>query len=372
MEELVKKLNEKLPFGKKSKAIFMVLLVSWSVWFVVFVYSQLFLSWSTNSSAVSQQKKPIISNRQKMLNQYTLVFGGDVMLARHVQEKQMEKGSFACAFSNIADYFSRADLAVVNLESPLTDKGPYPRAGFIFKAREENIAGLKSAGIDAVFLANNHFGDAGSYGMDFTFQFLSGEGIEFVGAGQNKSEAYQGKIIKVGNLRVGLVNQSYNVPYYAATDKRPGIAVLDLERLEQEIVALKNKGADIIIASLHGGIEYVRHPNQDQIVFARTAIEAGADLVIGHHPHWIQTIEKYRGKYIFYSLGNLIFDQNWSQETSEGLVVAVKVKDKKITGFELKPVIIEDNFRPRFANRQEAEQILAKVDQDDLVVKIEE
>lgn len=371
MGELVKKLNERLPFGKKSKTIFLVLLVSWSVWFVVFVYSQLFLSWSTNSSAVSQQKKSITSNKQKILNQYTLVFGGDVMLARHVQERQIEKGNFACAFSNIADYFSRADLAVVNLESPLTDKGPYPKSGFIFKAREENIAGLKSAGIDAVFLANNHFGDAGSYGMDFTFQFLSGEGIEFVGAGQNRSEAYQGKIIQVGSLRVGLVNQSYNVPYYAATDKKPGIAVLDLDKLKQSILELRSQGADIIIASLHGGIEYVRNPNQEQVAFAHSAIDAGADLVIGHHPHWIQTIEKYKGRYIFYSLGNLIFDQNWSQETSEGLVVAVKVKNKKITGFELKPVIIEDNFRPRFASQQEAEQILAKVDQDDLTAKIE-
>ncbi len=370
MEELVKKLNERLPFGKKSKIIFLTLLIGWSSWLAVVAYSQLFSFGTINAPITFQQKIPAKQTRSKF-QMYTLVFGGDVMLARHVQEIQERQSDFTSAFSNIADYFRQADLAVVNLESPLTDQSPYPKAGFIFKAKPENIAGLKAAGIDAVFLANNHFGDAGLYGMDFTLQILPKNKIEFVGAGQNKSQAYQGKIITIGDLRVGLVNQSYNVPYYAATDKRPGIAVLDLKRLEQGILALKNKGADIIVASLHGGIEYVRDPNQEQIAFAHTAIDAGADVVIGHHPHWIQTIEKYKGKYIFYSLGNLIFDQNWSQETSEGLVVAVKIKNKEIAGFELKPVIIEDNFRPRFANRQEAEQILAGIDQNDLFIKIE-
>ncbi len=369
MVELVKKLNASLPFGRKAKEIFLTVLLIW----LLGITAQFYVVFNVlaESRGYLQMARSLSSvNFHSTSREYILVFGGDVMLARHVQEKQMEKGSFTCAFSGIADYFSRADLAVVNLESPLTDQGPYPRAGFIFKARPENIAGLKAAGIDAVFLANNHFGNAGLYGMDFTFQFLSGQGIEFVGAGQNKSQAYQGKIVTVGDLQVGLINQSYNVPYYAATDKRPGIAVLDLERLEQEILALKNKGADIIVASLHGGVEYVRDPNQEQIAFAHTAIDAGADVVIGHHPHWIQTIEKYKGKYIFYSLGNLIFDQNWSQETSEGLVVAVKIKNKEIAGFELKPVIIEDNFRPRFANQQEAEQILAGIDQSTLVIEL--
>ncbi len=369
MAELAKKLNANLPFGRKAKEIFLTVLLIWFLG-MAFQFYAVFNVLAESRGYLQMARSLSSINFHSTGREYTLVFGGDVMLARHVQEKQMEKGSFTCAFSGIADYFSRADLAVVNLESPLTDKGPYPRTGFIFKARPENIAGLQVAGIDTVFLANNHFGNAGLYGMDFTLQFLSGYGIEFVGAGQNKSEAYQGKIVTGGDLQVGLINQSYNVPYYAATDNRPGIAVFDLKRLEQEILALKNKGADIIVASLHGGIEYVRDPNQEQIAFAHTAIDAGADVVIGHHPHWIQTIEKYKGKYIFYSLGNLIFDQNWSRETSEGLVIAVKVRDKKIVGFELKPVIIEDNFRPRFASRQEAEQILAGIDQNDLSIKI--
>ncbi len=370
MVELVKKLNASLPFGRKAKEIFLTALLIWFLG-VIFQFYVVFNVLAESREYLQMARSLSVVNFHSASREYILVFGGDVMLARHVQEIQEQKGSFVCAFAGIADYFSQADLAVVNLESPLTDKGPYPRAGFIFKAKPENIAGLKAAGIDAVFLANNHFGNAGLYGMDFTFQFLSGHGIEFVGAGQNKSEAYQGKIVTVGDLQVGLINQSYNVPYYAATDKKPGIAVLNLKQLEQEILASKNKGADIIVASLHGGIEYVRYPNQEQIAFAHTAIDAGADVVIGHHPHWIQTIEKYKGKYIFYSLGNLIFDQNWSRETSEGLVVAVKVKDKKIVGFELKPVIIEDNFRPRFASREEAEQILAGIDQSSLVVKME-
>ncbi len=293
-----------------------------------------------------------------------LTFGGDVMLARHVQTLQEKSGSFVTAWENIADVFRQADIAVVNLESPFSSTAPYPTEGFIFKAKPSNINGLKFAGIDIVTLANNHFGNAGITGAEFTFNHLADNNIQYVGAGNTAQEAYSGKIIEKNGIKIGFIAQSYNAGFGAGVNN-PGVAILDINKLKSNIKELK-QDADVVVAMLHGGIEYVRYPNDDQELFARSAIDAGADLVIMQHPHWIQNIERYKGRYIFYSLGNLIFDQNWSRETSEGLVVKVKVTKNDIESFELLPIVIEDNFKPRFVDLKNEEFVSLEDIENDL------
>jgi len=292
---------------------------------------------------------------------HTLIFGGDVMLARHVQVLQEREGGYKVAWENIKDELTSADVAVINLESPFATTGPYPTEGFVFRTKPENINGLVASGIDVVQLANNHFGNAGDQGMADTFSLLEKENILYVGAGTSTEAAQQGKIIVVSGKKIGLIAQSYDVSWYAASSKKSGIATLDALALSEQIQNLKKQGADFIVAMFHGGIEYVREPNADQVLFAHTAIDAGADVVIGHHPHWIQNMEEYQGKYIFYSLGNLIFDQNWSQETSEGLVVKLEVNQENKVNVFLQPVIIENNFKPRWATTREAQEILKKI-----------
>jgi poly-gamma-glutamate synthesis protein (capsule biosynthesis protein) len=292
----------------------------------------------------------------------TLIFGGDVMLARHVQTLQERQGSFVSAWENIKQVFSEADLAIVNLESPLVTSGPYFSEGLIFRAQPENPEGLLEAGIDVVQLANNHFGNAGELGMADTFNLLKKEKIVYVGAGTSTVSAYAEKIVEVGYKKIGFIAQSYDVPWYAATNQRPGIATLNTKEILKQINNLKIQGADFIVAMFHGGIEYVREPNADQILFAHTAIDAGADVVIGQHPHWIQNMEEYKGKYILYSLGNLIFDQNWSLETSQGLVVKLELNTNNDVKVYLQPVIIEDNFKPRFTTTVETKDILRAID----------
>jgi poly-gamma-glutamate synthesis protein (capsule biosynthesis protein) len=132
---------------------------------------------------------------------------------------------------------------------------------------------------------------------------------------------------------------------------------------------------------MHAGTEYMRTPNQNQTEFAHAAIDAGADMVIGHHPHWIQTTEKYQGKYIFYSLGNFIFDQMWSQDTKEGLALKItlsKIPAPRLQGtpvpaklekLELVPVIIENYSTPRLANEVESLRILKKIDLETKILK---
>ena len=112
---------------------------------------------------------------------------------------------------------------------------------------------------------------------------------------------------------------------------------------------------------MHAGTEYTRKPNQRQIDFARAAIDAGADIVIGHHPHWIQDIEIYQGKPIFYSLGNFVFDQMWSQETREGLIVKIQISNAKVQKAELMPIIIDNYCCPRLADEEEKVKILKKI-----------
>ncbi len=142
------------------------------------------------------------------------------------------------------------------------------------------------------------------------------------------------------------------------------------KKLVTAIQKAKEK-ADIIVITMHAGQEYTRTPTELQKNFAHTAIDAGADIVIGAHPHWVQTVEKYRDKYIFYSLGNFIFDQEFSPETKSGLALQIFVRktasETSLTHILLKPIIIENYGQPRLANDQEAQKILDTIQQKNIL-----
>ncbi len=331
-----------------------------SVWIVVGALPHVVTTRVSKSFIPEPDLLAVNIDQSAVVSTTTIVFGGDVMLARHVQVLQEQAGSYEAAWEQIRSVFSQADIAVINLESPLSDQPPFPTEGFVFKAKPDNLIALRAAGIDVAHLANNHFDNAGAYGMTYTIDALQEVGIQPVGVGTTTA-AYAGHIVERAGVRIGFVGQGYDVPWNRATDTTTGIAVIDLEQLQHSIMQLREHGADIVVAMMHAGTEYTHESNQVQKDFAYTAIDAGADIVIGHHPHWIQEIEQYQGKYIFYSLGNLIFDQNWSAKTSQGLVVRVAVVDGHIAHIGLLPVVIEANYKPRFANSDEARTILEPV-----------
>jgi poly-gamma-glutamate capsule biosynthesis protein CapA/YwtB (metallophosphatase superfamily) len=158
----------------------------------------------------------------------------------------------------------------------------------------------------------------------------------------------------------------------------------DHDRLKAAIEKIRGQ-VDFILVTMHAGIEYTRKPEQHQIDFAHAAIDDGADIVIGAHPHWIQINELYKGKYIFYSLGNFIFDQEWSRDTKEGLALRITLAKKALplpipglqnligdTGvkqIELMPVILEKYSTPRRASEEETKQIFAKIGATDAIMK---
>lgn len=272
-----------------------------------------------------------------------LLFGGDVMLSRTVNAKMYAYNDYLWPFRNIASTTARADITVFNLESPFLIDANYevPSGSFSFKANPKSVASLVSAGVDVLSLANNHMMNMGKQGLLDTFDVLQSNNIVSVGAGINFEDAHAGTIIMRDNWRVAFLSYAYPSDNSIATETRPGIARMDIGELKKDIERLRTQ-ADIIVIIMHAGAEYTVKPNAQQLEFAHAAIDSGADLVVGHHPHWPQSWEIYKGKPIFYSLGNLIFDQMWSSATSHGLLVQLSFKDDLSGQAEFIPLSISD------------------------------
>ena len=297
-----------------------------------FVYSQLKASGAVNPLPTSTPEDTPIE----------FIFGGDVMLSRQVNKKMAAARNYSWPFLKIADFLKSADFTVVNLEGPFAISKDYavPTGSLSFKVNPAAVKGLLSAGIDLVSLANNHSDNQGAPGLAETFKVLSEQGIKYVGAGNNEEEAHRGEVVTIKGKKFGFLAYAYPDDSSVAGAKTVGIANLDLDKMRRDVARLKERGA-IVIVMIHAGTEYTAKPNQQQITFARAAIDAGAEAVIGHHPHWPQTFEFYQGKPIIYSLGNLVFDQMWSKATSQGVIAKMSWQDgwQRI---ELIPIKIQD------------------------------
>jgi poly-gamma-glutamate synthesis protein (capsule biosynthesis protein) len=250
-----------------------------------------------------------------------LLLGGDVMLSRNVARLARQAGDPAAPFRDLAEILAGADIAFVNLEAPFSDRGPVQQRGMIFKTEPEMIAGLELAGIDIVSTANNHARDRGDYGVAFTLDWLARHGIVAVGTGTTAEDAYAGTVLSRNGTNFGFLAYTYdaNNGNYAEGDNDHRIAVLDLDQMRAGVARMRER-ADVVIVSMHAGYEYQPQPNAQQREFARAAIDAGATVVVGHHPHVRQPWEFYKEGVIYYSLGNLVFDQFQRRETQRGLL----------------------------------------------------
>ncbi len=293
--------------------------------------------WSIAQSFTTTAKPPVMT---------TTIFAGDVMLSRHVARATERTGDMAAPFINIADEFKQNDLAFVNLEAPFKEYGPWdvPDEAMTFKVNPRMVEGLQLAGIDIVSLANNHIYNAGQAGVDYTKQYLADNGIAYC--------LEHWDIREVNGLQFAYLCYSYDLN-------------LDTNKLIADLQEVQNLGADVIIVSMHNGAEYTETISSSQSNFAHLAIDYGADLVIGHHPHVVQRMEEYNGKYIFYSLGNLIFDQDWSWPTQLGAVVKVTWENDQAKKIEFKPIKIDDDFQPRLMDFAEGKEVLGRLQVSD-------
>lgn len=277
----------------------------------------------------------------------TLIFVGDIMLDRGVawMVKKYGNGDWKFPFLNIVDELRKADILFGNLEGPISNNGKKVGSVYSFRMDLNVIEGLKFSGFNILSLANNHIFDYGKIAMEDTFLKLKSAGIDFVGAGFNSKEACGFLIKEINGTKIAfLAFSQFGSPYSVAKENSSGLCLLD-EKIVTYIKEAK-KMADIVVVSIHWGDEYNQRANDGQRHFAILAAEAGADLIIGHHPHVVQENETYKQTYIFYSLGNFIFDQGFSQDTMRGLLLKVIVESGKITKIIPLEVKINEKFQP--------------------------
>lgn len=313
---------------------------------------------------IKEKLKDYSGRYKEKITEITAV--GDIMLSRHVGTKIRESGDSSLPFRKLYNVLSASDIVFANLESPFYDQGPPVKEGMVFKAEPETISGLELAGIDLVSLANNHFGNQGRAGMNFTFDYLKNHNIDYFGAGRNLNEAHTPAIVEKNGTKFAFLSYNGISPEsYMATNEKSGLAWIsdkeeDLAKMENDIKETKTK-ADFIVLSFHWGEEYKVNPNKTQKTIAYRAIGAGADMILSQHPHVVQGIEFISDKFTAYSLGNFIFDQMWSKETQEGIIVKTYIKGKKVKDIDLIPIKIENYNQPRLANKKESEEILGRI-----------
>ena len=268
-----------------------------------------------------------------------MLLGGDVMLSRYVGALARQRDDPASPLRDVADLFSSADIAFVNLEAPFSDRGRKVEAGMVFKAEPEMIEALRVAGIDIVSTANNHARDCGGYGVEFTLNWLQKNGIETVGTGQSAELAHEGAILERNQVGFGFLAYTYDQSNGNHADQDERVAMMNLDEMVEDVKKLQER-CDVVIVSMHAGTEYLQKPNAQQRQFAHAAIDAGATVVVGHHPHVTQTVEDYGKGVIFYSLGNLAFDQFQRKETQRGWIADVRFIRNRLVGYGIIPVDI--------------------------------
>lgn len=303
------------------------------------------------NTAVIVPHKPKPAEKPK---QIILIFTGDIMLDRGVEYKIKKEGGgdFKFPFLKISDELNKADVLFGNLESVISDKGRKVGSIYSFRADPKAMSGLVFAGFDVVSVANNHVFDYSREAMEDSFKRLKEAGIEIAGGGFSEAEAHSAAVKEVNGTKIAfLAYDDQGSTHWAASGENSGIAWLEEDKLKEDIAGAK-KLADIVIVSMHFGDEYKTQSNDRQKYFARLAIDSGVDLVVGHHPHVAQEVEKYNSGYIAYSLGNFVFDQGFSEETMKGLILKVLLEDDKIK--ELTPVEIKinENFQPEIKSKQ--------------------
>jgi poly-gamma-glutamate synthesis protein (capsule biosynthesis protein) len=298
-------------------------------------------------------------------------FLGDIMLSRHVNT-QMERLGFDYPWEKTSDIISDADITFANLEVPISDLRPAPAEGMSFIAPTKNLKYLKAAGIDVVSVANNHTANFGNKAFTENLANLKKAGIKVCGGGPSEVEARGTTTIAANQYSFSFLCQSAITGSLYADGKSPGVPYLGIEpwyrddknSLAELVADIKkaNEKEGVLITSPHWGVEYKHYPNSSQEKVARLMIDSGVDLVIGTHPHVVQSAEYYKGKYISYSLGNFIFDQEWSEDTKQGTMASAYFYGDKNMSVTLVPLQIENYAQPGFVTGATAQKIIRDIE----------
>jgi hypothetical protein len=284
----------------------------------------------------------------------TLIATGDVIPARYTDVTiRSRDNDFLYPVAATKGITAAADLTVIDLEAPLIEGCPYHDSGFVFCGQAGFTAGLAAAGVDVATLENNHIGNYGLDGIYETEDVLTAAGIDH-------TDRITPLVRDVRGLKFGFL--AFN-----------GVGeTIDRAKMTAQIQALRPR-VDVLVVAIHWGAEYVSLPQvapgvaeDDPVEIAHLAVDAGADLIIGNHPHWVQAVELYKGKdtpsgaegFIAYAHGNFIFDQMWSYETRVGVIGRYTFYDDVLVGVEFIPTLIENYAEPVPMQGAEAQAVL--------------
>jgi poly-gamma-glutamate capsule biosynthesis protein CapA/YwtB (metallophosphatase superfamily) len=283
---------------------------------------------------------------------------GDLMLARRVGHAMSAAGDFAAPLRPTAKRLGATDITVGNLESTLSRAGAPRQGSDSFGADPRVLTGLRLAGFDVLSLANNHTGDYGAQALVETVRRVRAASIAPLGAGEDSAEARRPVVLERGGVRFGFLAFNAIGETPAARSGSPGAVQLrmpprtgplhrgDLSAMTRAIRALRPR-VDVLTVLPHWGTQYTTRIVPDQRTVARALVDAGADLVLGGHPHVVQGVELHRGGLIAYSLGNYVFDMDFSQPTREGVIVELTFWGGVLKAAEFVPVRIDGRFAPR-------------------------
>jgi poly-gamma-glutamate synthesis protein (capsule biosynthesis protein) len=274
----------------------------------------------------------------------TLFFTGDIMLARDV-ENHLERNGIAYPFEKIAALLEGPDATIGNFEGIVSEPHVQtPLFTFQFSVRPEYLKGLSDAGFDILSLANNHSSDYGDAAVALTKMLCREYELRCAGSSE-RSEAF---VYEIRGTRIGFLfaNMTWNT-------QRTEALVADM-RVLQDV-------SDVQIAYVHWGTEYELVHNAEQEALAHGLIDAGADAVIGHHPHVVQDVGSYEGKPIFYSLGNFIFDQYWDTDVQTGLGVRMHIDEDSITYEAIPFTTADSHVQPEVMTDVDARTLFARI-----------
>jgi poly-gamma-glutamate synthesis protein (capsule biosynthesis protein) len=297
----------------------------------------------------------------------TLLFTGDIIPARCTYT-QLEATTYRAAFFPLHDQLAAADLTVGSLDTTISVSGvPIGcTPTFNLASPAQALDALTYGGFDVMAHAANHIKDCGAIAcgdaaMFETIYLLKSAGIAPVGSGANLRDARAPAVVERNGIWFAFLAYDDIAPYYHATEMAAGSAPLDPSTIAEDVANAK-KVADIVIVMPHWGVEYTSEPTERQRAFAQAAADAGADLVVGNHPHWVQAHEQTGDTFVAYALGNFLFDQDWSRETQQGAMLEATFTGGAMSGYRYIPIHIHDQYQPRIAEPDEAWEILRRIE----------
>jgi poly-gamma-glutamate synthesis protein (capsule biosynthesis protein) len=273
---------------------------------------------SGNASVVIPYPEGVFTDPSRI----QMAFTGDIMLGSNV-DGLLQRNGYDYPYRELSDYLKRPDLTIANLETPITTRGTAQFKEYVYRSSPLVLPAFREAGFDLVNLANNHSMDYGVEGLLDTFTHLTKEGIPYVGAGNNAAEAFRPVILEKKGIRIAFLGFSRVIPEqsWKAGANSPGLADTYNHTVPVEAIRKASAEADLVVVIAHWGVERNDLPEAYQRDLAKRYIDAGADLIVGSHPHVLQGFENYKGKWIAYSLGNFIFTTNAVVKTWDSMVL---------------------------------------------------